>query len=145
MLIGLLGCVIPMLPGPPLAYAGLFLLHLTDKVHFHISQLLVWLLLVILLQILDFFTPMLGSKYGGGSKWGSWGCLIGTIVGLFFLPLGILVGPFLGAVIGELLGRRELDQALKSGVGSLLGFLIGTGLKLLLCGYFCYEFIAALV
>lgn len=75
MLIGLLGCVIPMLPGPPLAYAGLFLLHLTDKVHFHISQLLVWLLLVILLQILDFFTPMLGSKYGGGSKWGVGGVL----------------------------------------------------------------------
>lgn len=145
MLIGLVGCVVPMLPGPPIAYAGLFLLHLTDKVHFRISQLIVWLLLVLLLQILDYFMPMLGSKYSGGSKWGSWGCFVGTIVGLFFLPLGIIFGPFLGAVLGELLGRRELHQALKSGMGSLLGFLLGTGLKLLLCGYFCYVFIAALV
>ena len=62
-------------------------------------------------RILDYFTPMLGSKYSGGSKWGNWGCIIGTLVGLLFLPWGIILGPFLGAVIGELLGNKEFSQA----------------------------------
>lgn len=141
LITGLIGCFLPMLPGPPIAYVGLLLLHATDKVQYSTHQLLVWLLLVVIVHILDYFTPMLGSKYSGGSKWGSWGCITGTIVGLFFLPWGIVIGPFLGAVIGELLGDRKLREAIKSGIGSLLGFLFGTVLKLLLCGYFCYQFI----
>jgi uncharacterized protein YqgC (DUF456 family) len=123
----------------------MLLLHFTDKVQFASSQLVAWLLIVLVLQVLDYFTPMLGSKYIGGSKWGSWGCVAGTFVGLFFLPLGIILGPFLGAVIGELLGKKTLSEALKSGFGSFLGFLVGTLLKLLLCGYFCYQFVAALI
>ena len=86
-----------------------------------------------------------GSKYSGGSKWGNWGCIIGTLVGLLFLPWGIILGPFLGAVIGELLGNKEFSQALKSGVGSLLGFIFGTLLKFVVCGYFCYQFIIGLI
>ena len=141
MLTGLIGCIIPMLPGLPVAYVGLLLLHATDKVQYTTTQLLVWLLIVGVLSVLDYFTPMLGSKYGGGSKWGSWGCIIGTLVGLLFLPWGIIIGPFLGAVIGELLGDREFHQAIRSGIGSLIGFLFGTVLKLIVCGYFCYQFI----
>lgn len=144
LIVGLLGCVLPVLPGPPIAYVGLLLLHFTDKVQYSATQLLVWLLLVVIVQVLDYFIPMLGSKYSGGSKWGSWGCFIGTILGLFFLPWGIIIGPFLGAFIGELIGDKELRQALKSGIGSLLGFLFGTVLKLMLCGYFCYQFIMGL-
>ncbi len=145
LLFGLSGCVLPMIPGPPLAYVGLLLAHATDKVQFSATQLWVWLLLVVVVQLLDYVTPLLGSKYSGGSKWGNWGCVVGTIVGLFFLPWGIIVGPFAGAVIGELLGDKELRQALKSGVGSLIGFLFGTVVKLLLCGYFCYQFVVGLL
>ena len=141
LIVGLLGCVLPMLPGPPIAYVGLLLLHATDKVQFSTTQLLVWLLIVIVVQVLEHFAPMLGSKYSGGSKWGSWGCFVGTILGLFFLPWGIIVGPFLGAVVGELLKGAESRQAVKSGIGSLIGFLFGTVLKLALCSYFCYQFI----
>ena len=116
MIAGLAGCILPFLPGPPIAYVGLVILHFTDKVQYSTTQLIVWLLIVAVLQVLDYFTPMLGSKYSGGSKWGNWGCIIGTLVGLLFLPWGIILGPFLGAVIGELLGNKEFSQALKSGL-----------------------------
>lgn len=145
MIAGLAGCILPFLPGPPIAYLGLLILHFTDKVQYTTTQLVVWLVIVIVLHLLDYFTPMLGSKYSGGSKWGNWGTVIGTLAGLLFLPWGIIIGPFLGAVIGELLGNKELPQALKSGVGSLIGFMLGTLLKLLVCGYFCYQYIAGLI
>ena len=142
---GLAGCILPMLPGPPLAYAGMLLLHFTDQVQFTTTQLLVWLALVAVIQALDYFVPLLGTKYSGGSKWGNRGCLVGTVVGLFFMPWGIIVGPFLGAFIGELLGGRETMQALKSGFGSLVGFLVGTVLKCAVCGYFIYMFARELI
>ena len=141
---GLAGCILPMLPGPPLAYAGMLLLHFTDQVQFTTTQLLVWLALVAVIQALDYFVPLLGTKYSGSSKWGTRGCLVGTIAGLFFMPWGLIAGPFLGAFIGELLGGKETVQALKSGFGSLLGFLFGTVVKCMLCGYFMWQFIVAL-
>ena len=144
LFVGMLGCILPMLPGPPLAYAGMLLLHLTDRVQFTTTQLLVWLLLVVATVVLDYVTPLLGSKYSGGSKWGERGCMIGTVIGLFFAPWGIIIGPFVGAVVGELLGDKELSQALKSGFGSFLGFLFGTVLKLGVCGYFIWQFFKAL-
>lgn len=145
MIVGLAGCILPFIPGPPIAYLGLVFLHFTDKVQYTSTQLIVWLLIVVVVQILDYFTPMLGSKYSGGSKWGNWGCIIGTLLGLLFLPWGIIIGPFLGAVIGELMGNKEFSQALRSGVGSLIGFMLGALLKFVLCGYFCYQFIKGLI
>ena len=126
MLLGLLGCVLPALPGPPVSYVGLLLLHCTDRIQFSLTEMLVLLLLVIVAQVLDYFIPILGSKYSGGTRWGSWGAFVGSVVGLFFLPAGLFLGPFLGALAG----------ALKSGIGALAGFLLGTVLKLSLCMYF---------
>lgn len=145
LIAGLAGCFLPVLPGPPVAYAGLLLLHFTDKVQFSTAQLLAWLFVVIVMQVLDYFVPMLGSKYSGGSRWGTRGCLVGTIIGLFFMPWGIILGPFIGAFVGELLGGRKTRQALKSGLGSLLGFLLGTVLKCIVCGYFIWQFMSALM
>lgn len=136
MLLGLLGCVLPALPGPPVSYVGLLLLHCTDRIQFSLTEMLVLLLLVIVAQVLDYFIPILGSKYSGGTRWGSWGAFVGSVVGLFFLPAGLFLGPFLGAVAGELLGAADLARALKSGIGALAGFLLGTILKLSLCMYF---------
>lgn len=141
LVVGLLGCILPMLPGPPLAYVGLLLLHATEYAQFSSTQLWSCLFAVIVVQILDYITPILGSKYSGGTKWGNWGCVIGTIMGVFFLPLGIIIGPFIGAIAGELLGGRGLSQAMKAGLGSLVGFLLGTVVKLLLCGYLIYLFL----
>lgn len=142
---GLAGCILPVIPGPPVTYVGLLLLHFTDKVQFTTAQLLTWFFIIVLLQVLDYFIPMLGSKYSGGSLWGTRGCFIGTIVGLFVMPWGIILGPFLGAFIGELAGGRNTRDALKSGMGSLFGFLFGTILKFMACGYFIWRFVEALM
>ncbi len=145
IVLGIVGCIVPMLPGTPLSYAGILLLHFTNQVQFTTTQLIVWLIVVIILQVLDYITPMLGSKYSGGTTYGNRGCIAGTIVGLFFMPWGIIMGPFLGAVIGEMLGGRDLEHALKAGIGSMIGFVLGTLLKVIVGFYFLYEAIVAFV
>lgn len=142
---GIVGCILPILPGVPLAYAGVLLMHWTDKVHFSTTQLVVWLVIVIVLQILDYISPILGSKYGGGTSHGNRGCMAGTILGLFFMPWGIILGPFLGAVVGEMLGGSDLPHAVRAGVGSLIGFMLGTLLKIFVCFYWLVQCVAVLV
>ncbi|MBP3552313.1 MAG: DUF456 domain-containing protein [Bacteroidaceae bacterium] len=146
LIMGLAGCILPMLPGPPVAYAALILLHLTDRVSLSTSELLIGLLLVIAIQLLDYFIPMWGTKYtGGGGKWANRGSLIGTIVGMFFLPWGIIIGPFVGAFMGATKDGMDNTQALKAGFGSLIGFLVGTAAKFVLCGYFIWVFVRELL
>ncbi len=102
--------------------------------------------LVIIVQVMDYVTPMLGTKYSGGGKWGNRGCMIGTIAGLFFVfpPWGVLIGPFAGAVIGELFGGKKSAEAFKAGLGAFVGFLFSVVVKVSVCGYFIYSFVAAL-
>lgn len=147
LLTGLVGCVVPVLPGPPISYVGLLLLHFTKEYDFSMTLLLVLLALVIVVTVLDFVIPMIGSKYMGAGKWGSIGGFIGTIVGLFFVSvsmgLSLIVAPFLGAFLGEKASGKSWDEALIAGIGSFLGFVVGTLLKIILCLYMIYEFIAA--
>lgn len=143
LIVGLIGCVAPMLPGPPIAYVGMLLLHFTDAKHFTSAQLVIGAVLVVVTLVLDYVIPALGAKYVGGSKWGAWGCTIGTLLGMFFMPWGLLLGPFLGAVVGELMAGRKSGEAIRSGLGSLLGFLFGTVLKIVVCFYFIYTAIVA--
>ncbi len=145
MLAGLTGCILPMLPGPPLAWLGMLLLHFTDRVDFSVTELVVSALVVIATLVLDYFTPMIGAKKFGGGKYGNRGCVIGTIVGMFFLPLGLILGPFLGAVIGELIAGKPFRAALKAGFGSFVGFLFGTLIKLAVCLYFIIRFIMVMI
>lgn len=144
VLAGTAGCILPVLPGPPLAYVGLVLMHLTARAEFSWAQLVGWLVLVVVLQVLDYITPLLGSKYSGGSEYGNRVCVAGTIAGLFFMPWGIILGPFIGAVAGEMLGGRDLPNALKAGFGTFLGVVLGVLLKLALCFYFLYILIVSL-
>ena len=141
----IVGCVLPVLPGPPLAYAGILLLHLTDKIHFTTHQLVIWLVIVIVLQVVDYITPLLGSKYSGGTSFGNRGCMAGTLLGLFFMPWGVIVGPFIGAVAGEMMGGQDFPHAIRSGIGTLLGFLFGTLLKVIVCFYFLVQGISILI
>ena len=146
LLVGsIIGCVLPVLPGPPLAYAGLLLLHLTEKVHFSTQQLIVWLIIVVVLQIVDYITPLLGSKYSGGTSFGNRGSIAGTLLGLFFMPWGLIVGPFIGAIAGEMIGGQDLFYAIRSGIGTLIGFLFGTLMKVILCFYFLVQGISEIV
>ena len=141
----IVGCVLPVLPGPPLAYTGILLLHLTDKVHFTTHQLIIWLVVVVVLQVVDYITPLLGSKYSGGTSFGNRGCIAGTILGMFFMPWGLIIGPFVGAIAGEMMGGQNLPQALRAGIGTLIGFMVGTLLKVVICFYFLVQGISAIV
>lgn len=147
MITGILGCVLPIIPGPPLSYIGILLLHFTERYQFSSQFLLIWAVITVVIYALDFIIPVWGTKKFGGSKHGAWGSMIGLIAGLFFPPLGIIIGPFLGAVAGELISGKETRYALKSGLGSLVGFLGGTILKLITSGmmtwYFIKEILAA--
>ena len=141
----IVGCVLPVLPGVPLAYAGILLLHLTDKVHFATPQLVIWLIIVVVLQIIDYITPLLGSKYSGGTSFGNRGCIAGTLLGIFFMPWGVIVGPFIGAIAGEMLGGQDLSHAIRAGIGTLLGFLFGTLMKVVVCFYFFVQGISVFI
>ena len=138
---GILGCVLPVIPGPPLSYVGLLLLPFTERYQFSTKFLIIWAIITVLVYALDYVIPAWGTKKFGGSKRGVWGSIIGLIVGLFFFPpLGIIIGPFAGAVIGELSLGKDSGAALKSGFGSFLGFLTGTLLKLITSGMMTWYF-----
>ena len=145
LLVGILGCVLPVLPGVPLAYCGLLLLHATDKVQFSWQFLVIWAAVTVVVQVLDSVVPIWGTKKFGGSKMGVWGSTIGLLVGLFFGPWGIVLGPFFGAVVFELIDGKNTRLALKAGWGSFVGLMTGTILKLICCGLMTYYFIAELV
>lgn len=144
ILTGLAGSVLPVLPGVPLGYAGLLVLQLTDKVQYPARFLMVWAVITVAIQVLDFYIPVWGTKRWGGTRAGAVGSAVGIVAGLFLGPWGIIAGPFLGAVAGELIGGRTGGEALRAGFGSFVGFLTGTLAKLVVCGFFVYYFVAAL-
>lgn len=142
VIVGFVGCILPVIPGIPLSYLGLILLHLTSKVDFSPQFLIIWGIVVIVIQILDYFVPIWGTKRFGGGKKGMWGSMLGIVVGVFILPSwGIIIFPFVGAVIGELLDEKEIKEAMKAGLGSFLGFVLGTVAKLVVAAVLTYYFI----
>lgn len=146
MLIGIAGCIIPVVPGPPLSYGGILLIHFTRFADFTSNFLILFALLAILVTILDYFVPIWGTRRFGGTKYGSWGATIGVVLGLFFFPpLGIIILPFVGAVIGETIKGSKFDASMRAGVGSFLGFLMGTGIKLMVSLIMAYYFISELM
>ncbi len=135
LIVGLIGCIIPAVPGPPISWIGMLLLKFTNEYSETISTqwLIIWAFIVIAVTVADFVLPAIITKKMGGSKAGAWGAIIGTFVGLLFLPWGILLGPFFGALIGELIYGVKGNQAWKSALASFLGFLLSTGIKLTAC------------
>ncbi|HPF51271.1 MAG TPA: DUF456 domain-containing protein [Draconibacterium sp.] len=146
MISGILGCVLPILPGPPLSYLGILLLQFTSKYQFSTRFMIIWAVITVVVYALDYVIPAWGTKKFGGSKRGVWGSIIGLVIGLFFFPpFGIIIGPFLGAIIGELSSGKDSGSALKSGFGSFLGFLAGTLLKLIASGMMTWYFFKELI
>ena len=143
MLIGIIGCIVPGLPGTPIAYAGLWIAQITERVDFSWQFLLVWGIVTVVISALDYIVPAWGTKRFGGTKWGVWGSTIGVFVGLFAGPWGVILGPLVGAVIGELLGGKAAQEALRAGWGSFIGILFGTILKLIACGLMLTALIQA--
>jgi len=146
MILGIIGCLVPILPGPPISFLGLILLHLTRFGHFSNTTLLILGGIAVVVTILDYIVPIWGTRRFGGSKYGMRGATVGLIIGLFLGPLGIILGPLIGAFVGEMIFKDDLGYAVKAGIGSLLGFLTGIGLKLaasfIMTFYFVKEWIA---
>ena len=144
MLIGIIGCIIPGLPGVPIAYAGLWIAQATDRVDFSWQFLLIGGIATIIISVLDYVVPAWGTKHYGGTKWGVWGSTIGVFVGLFFGAAGVILGPLVGAVLGEIISGKDFSNALKAGWGSFIGILFGTILKLIACGLMTIYLIQAI-
>lgn len=133
LLIGLVGCVIPVLPGHLiLLVAAVFhRLALGESSGLRWWSFLILVTLVVVAQVFEFLSGAAGTKWFGGSKWGAWGALIGGIVGMFFFPLGLILGPLIGALLFEkIFAKKENKPALVSGVGSVLGTVAGMVVKL---------------
>lgn len=145
VLIGIIGCILPVIPGPPIAYLSLLLLQITEKDNrpFSIETLLLWGFITLFVTVLDYIVPVWGTKRFGGSKFGTWGSFIGLIAGLFFVPVGLLLGPFAGAVVGELIGGKPMKPAFRAGFGAFVGFLTGVLLKLVVSVWIGVIFVKA--
>jgi len=142
LLVGFVGCVVPVLPGVACAYAALWTLYPTPYALTN-ERLLVGGIVAVAAIVLDYVVPALGAKKFNCSKWGVFGCMVGTIVGIFFAPFGIILGPFLGAVAGELVAGKQASAALRGGFGALLGFIAGVLLKFVSCALFTWWFVQA--
>lgn len=146
ILVGVLGSVLPVIPGPPIAWVGLLILQFTEYANPSWTTVIVMAVAMIIIVVLDLMIPIWGTKKFGGTKAGVRGSTIGLIVGLFFGPIGIILGPFAGALIGELLANRnETKKAFKSALGSFIGFLLGTGIKLVYGGFVIWLFVLAVI
>jgi uncharacterized protein YqgC (DUF456 family) len=145
VLIGFAGSILPVIPGPPISWAGYLLLKWTrfvaDQPEKYDTSLWILLFFVVLVTILDYAVPVIGTKRFGGSRRGVWGATIGVVAGLFFGPPGIIIGPFLGAYIGEITTGKREREALRAAWGSFVGFLTGVGMKLMTCGVILFFYI----
>jgi len=132
MLVGILGSFLPLLPGPSLSWVGLLMLYLTTPVPEDWWILGVTLGVVVTVLILDNIIPALGTKKFGGTKAGMIGTTIGLLVSIFIPilgPFGIIIWPFVGALVGELINKADKKVALRAAFGSFLGFLTGTFIR----------------
>ena len=153
LLVGFAGCILPILPGQAVAYASLILLQFMTPPRMSSDTLWTLAGIMVLVTVLDYIVPIYGTKRFGGTRRGVWGSTIGLIFGIFILPsivvigpfgvFGIILGPFVGAYIGEATGNRDSKEAFTAAIGSFIGFLTGTFLKLVfsgVCAYYFFKF-----
>lgn len=149
-LAGIIGSIVPALPGPPLSWAGLLLAYFAGRTDgrceiMGTTFLLIWLGITIAVSILDYVVPAYFTKLSGGSKYASWGAMAGLFAGMFFSGIGIILGSLLGAFLFELLfAGKTVFLSAKSAFGAFIGFLFGTGIKLISAGLMMYYIIVYL-
>ena len=146
IILGIAGTVLPMLPGIPLIFVSIAAYGWYEGFHHVTPKYLVILAgLAIISVFVEYLATTLGAKYFGSSKKGMWGAFIGTFIGLFiFPPLGILIGPFAGAAIGEYLELNDLEKAVKVGIGTVAGLFSGMIFKLVLAVAMAISFVVVI-
>jgi len=147
ILLGLLGSILPVLPGPPLSFIGIFLFALIHNFSPPLTPTLIIIMLIITIAVtvLDYLIPLIGVKKYGTSKWGIYGSIVGMIVGAFLSPFGILLGALIGAVLVEWIVSRKKGQALRAGWGIFIGSILGMILKLGISGIMAYYFLLTVI
>ena len=142
MMLGIIGSFLPVLPGPLTSWIGLLIFHLIDVVPMNWPFLIITFIIALGIWVLDYIIPAIGTKRFGGTKAGMIGTTLGLIIGLIFLgPFGIIIGPFFGALIGELLNKSKVDKAVKAAFGSFIGFIASTFIKFIVAIIFLAFFI----
>ena len=142
-LIGLVGCILPVIPGPPLSFFALIILSYAKNWEpFSSTFLIIMAGLTIVVTILDYVVPASGAKKYGASRLGVWGSIIGMLFGLFFFPpWGMLIGAIGGALAGELAAGKEGKKALRAGWGVFVGNMVSIGLKLAFSGVILFFYV----
>jgi uncharacterized protein YqgC (DUF456 family) len=142
-LIGFVGCILPVIPGPPVSYAALIILSLAKQWEpFTITFLIIMGALMIAVSVVDYVFPAIGAKRYGASKAGVWFSIIGMLVGIFFIPpWGMFIGAFAGAIVGELLVGKGGKKALKAGWGVFVGNMVSIGFKLAYSGVVIFFYV----
>lgn len=144
---GFVGCILPVLPGPPIAFLALFCASIHESWEaYGPVEWVVLSALVVVVTVLDFLVPVAGARKYGAGRTAIWLSVVGMLVGLFlFPPFGMLLGAFLGAFLGELLDGKGSTEALRPAWGVFVGTVVGTGLKLAVCAVIAYYFVSALL
>ena len=141
-LIGIVGSFVPIIPGPMTSWFGLLVLNFTDAVNFNLQFLAITLIIAIVISAMDYIIPIIGVKKLGGSKGGLIGASIDLITGLIIMgPIGIFLGSFIGAITGEMINKKNFTNSLKPALGSLIGILIGSGIKFCLSLIYLFFFL----
>ena len=134
-IVGLLGSILPALPGAPISYVALLLLLPCEGADISTTALWGYGIFLAIVSILDYVAPVWLTNASGGSKQATRGSMIGLVAGLFvFPPWGLIFGPFVGAFIGELMANSSKGKALKVALMSFLGFILTTGVKIIYSG-----------
>ncbi len=140
-LIGIVGSFIPVIPGPVTAWLGILLLYLTTAVEFNLNFILITLTVAVSVGILDYIIPILGVKKLGGTRSGQIGTTVGLIVALIILgPIGIIIGPFMGALLGEMSTKKSFQDSIKPAFGSFVGVIAGSVIKFLISLSFLFFY-----
>jgi len=142
LLLGFIGCIVPVLPGPVLAYCALWVPSLFGR-GLPATALWAGAGIMTVATAVDYLLPAVCAKKFKCSKSGVVGCMLGTIVGLFFMPFGLILGPFVGTVAGELTAGRNLAESARGGVGAFLGFVAGVLAKQTAVGVLSWMFFKA--
>lgn len=129
-LVGIIGAIVPAIPGPPLCFASLVIAYFTSPGYISETFLLVMFVVTLAVTVLDYIAPIWLTKLGGGSKQAMWGSTLGVFIGLFFMPLGLILGPLAGAFVGEMMHNNDTSKATKVALMSFVAFLLTTGIKL---------------
>lgn len=136
-IVGIIGAVVPALPGPVLSWAAFFLLSFNPSSTFSTTQIVIAAAIAVIITVMDYIIPSISTKKFGGSKAGVWGVNIGLVISIIGLPfgpqglLGVIIWPFLGALVGEYLKSHDLKTSAHAALGAFIGFLCGSGLKLI--------------